>query len=68
MAWAYADYKDKSTEWMLQYMADFSGQDYDDVVDWIQDGAGKGRKDWYFKNQGWLVDHDNINELRISLK
>ena len=34
-AWDYCDDQDKSTEFMLQYMADTSGVDYDDVVDYI---------------------------------
>lgn len=34
-AWDYCDEEDKSTEFMLQYMSDVSGVDYDSVVEYI---------------------------------
>ncbi|MDD5649113.1 MAG: hypothetical protein PHF86_01660 [Candidatus Nanoarchaeia archaeon] len=34
-AWAWCDKENKSTEYMLQYMADVSGVDYDEVVDFV---------------------------------
>lgn len=34
-AWNYCDAKDKSTEFMLSYMADVANMDYDDVVDFV---------------------------------
>ena len=47
-AWAYCDEEDKSTEFMLQYMADVSGIEYDDVVDFIVLGSTtKERTKWY---------------------
>lgn len=35
-AWDWCDDKDKSTEFMLQYMADMAGVEYDDVVLFIE--------------------------------
>lgn len=34
-AWDYCDQQDKSTEFMLQYMSDFSGLSYEMVVNWL---------------------------------
>ena len=34
-AWNYCDIEDKSTEFMLAYMADFACLDYDDVVSFV---------------------------------
>lgn len=47
-AWAYCDEKDKSTEFMLQYMSDSSGVEYDDVVDYITSGRGGKDRDKYY--------------------
>lgn len=38
-AWAYCDEHDKSTEFMLQYMADVSGLTYDQVAEWIEENT-----------------------------
>ena len=47
-AWAYCDEEDKSTEFMLQYMANVSGIEYDDVVDFIiLPNTTKERTKWY---------------------
>lgn len=34
-AWDMCDNLDKSTEYMLQYMSDVSGLDYDEVVEYL---------------------------------
>ena len=36
-AWDYCDEEDKSTEFMIQYMADVSNSEYDDIVEFIAD-------------------------------
>jgi hypothetical protein len=35
-AWKYCDDKDKSTEFMLQYMQDFAGVDLDCVMSFLE--------------------------------
>lgn len=50
-AWDYCDTHDKSTEFMLQYMADFADIEYDAVVDFIVDpNTDKERAAWYNRN------------------
>jgi len=34
-AWAWCDAEDKSTEFMLAYLSDISGVDYEEVTDYI---------------------------------
>ena len=34
-AWDYCDEHNKSTEFMIQYMQDYAGVDYDTVIDFI---------------------------------
>ena len=47
-AWDYCDTEDKSTEFMLQYMSDVSGADYDTVVDYIVSRQSSiDRKEYY---------------------
>lgn len=49
-AWAYCDEEDKSTEFMLAYMSDVSGVDYEEVVDYIvSQKADKDRENYYKK-------------------
>ena len=40
-AWQYCDDNDKSTEFMLQYMQDVAGVDFDCVIKFIQDNSKK---------------------------
>ena len=48
--WHWCDKEDKSTEFMLQYLSDISGLDYDEVVDYIcSEEADKDREN-YLKN------------------
>ncbi len=49
-AWAYCDEEDKSTEFMLSYMSDLSGVDYDDVVAYITSEQAKLDRAEYYKN------------------
>lgn len=37
-AWQYCDDKDKSTEFMIQYMQDYAGVDLDTVIKFIMKG------------------------------
>lgn len=47
-AWDYCDEKDKSTEFMLQYMSDVSELEYEDVVDYVASNeANKDRAEFY---------------------
>ena len=48
--WQECDSKDKSTEYMLNYMADTSGIPYDDVVDFISNTTFEERKNWNKKS------------------
>lgn len=49
IAWDYCDEEDKSTEFMLQYMADFANVDYDDVVEFISDPDVQKLREMRFK-------------------
>ncbi len=52
VAWEYCDEEDKSTEFMLQYMSDVSGVDYDEVVDFVSSQiAQEARKNHYLQNE-----------------
>ena len=46
-AWAYCDKKDKSTEFMLQYIADYAEIDYDVAVNFIRTVTTQERNKWY---------------------
>ena len=47
-AWAYCDWQDKSTEFMLAYMADMvPSWDESDVADWMISAGSKGRSEWF---------------------
>jgi hypothetical protein len=62
LAWAWCDHADKSTEFMLQYMADLTELDYDEVVDFIASISEEERQDWYEKFPTWLTDMQEIIE------
>jgi hypothetical protein len=49
-AWDYCDEHDKSTEFMLQYMSDISGVDYDEVVDYIASEQSNIDREKHAKN------------------
>jgi hypothetical protein len=51
-AWAYCDWEDKSTEFMLQYMQDVSGCGLDSVINFM-DKQSKNRQQWYNENPNW---------------
>lgn len=46
-AWAFCDEQDKSTAFMLQYMADHAGVEYDVAVDFVVNTTEEERKKWY---------------------
>jgi hypothetical protein len=50
-AWDYCDTEDKSTEFMLQYMSDVSGVDYDEVVDYIASPRSRLDREEYHENK-----------------
>ena len=57
-AWAWCDMEDKSTEFMLSYMADIvPSWDESDVVEWIQKNS-KNRKAWYEANPNWYKKYE----------
>ena len=49
-AWEYADQRDKSTEWMLQYMQDTAGVDLDAVL-------------YFLKESPSGVTHEKVQEF-----
>ena len=55
-AWAWCDHNDKSTEFMLQFISDESGIEYDKAVDFIYSNETdyKKREQWYKDNSDWL--------------
>jgi len=56
--WAFADWQDKSTEWMLQMMADkVDIWDASDAVQWIQRNSNK-RNQWYKDNPDWYKKYE----------
>ena len=58
--WAYSDWKDKSTEWMLSKMADvIVSWDESDVVDWIEKNS-KNRSKWYDTHPMWYKKYETI--------
>lgn len=57
LAWDYCDAEDKSTEFMLQYMADTAGVDYDDVVEFIFQTSEEEREEWYNENTHLFNTH-----------
>jgi hypothetical protein len=49
-AWAYCDEYDKSTEFMLAYMSDVSGVDFDAVVDYVCSDESSTDRDKYYED------------------
>ena len=62
-AWAWCDEEDKSTEFMLQFMADEGGVEYMRVVDFLQEIGDEERTKWYEDNPNWLKDWHNSHIL-----
>lgn len=54
-AWAYCDYVDKSTEFMLEYMQDTAEVDLDTVLQFLEEQS-PNRKQWYDENPNWLEE------------
>ena len=57
-AWAWCDWKDKSTEFMIQYMADKANMTQDAVVDFIGDSSDDQRQQWYIDNPNWTEKYN----------
>jgi hypothetical protein len=57
-AWAYCDWLDKSTEFMLEYMQSVAKIGLNDVLDFIR-LKSKDRPAWYKKNPGWHKKYQN---------
>lgn len=48
--WAWCDEEDKSTEFMLQYLSDISGLDYEEIVEYVVGKeSDKDRENYYKK-------------------
>ena len=45
-AWQYCDDKDKSTEFMIEYMQDFANVAFDGVMSFIENTTSEERKKW----------------------
>ena len=50
-AWDYCDDKDKSTEFMLAYMADMAKLDYEVIVDYITSPQAEKDRENYYKRK-----------------
>jgi hypothetical protein len=48
-AWAYCDEEDKSTEFMLQFMTDWTGLAYEEVVEYIASPQSTKDRENYYK-------------------
>ena len=57
-AWAYCDDKDKSTEFMLQFMQDHARVDLDCVVSFMEKTTDEQRSEWYKNNPNWYLRKD----------
>lgn len=57
-AWAFCDWQDKSTEFMLAYMAEKANVSEDHVLDFIENN-GHRRKKWYVENPFWFKKYNN---------
>jgi len=49
-AWAWCDAEDKSTEFMLAYLSDISGVDYEEVTDYLCSEEAEKDREAYYKN------------------
>lgn len=62
LSWAHCDHYDKSTEFTLQFMADYAEVDYDDAVEFMVNRSDD-RQQWYDTYPNWLEDlHEMLNE------
>lgn len=58
-AWAWCDAEDKSTEFMLQFMADHAKVEYDVAVDFVMNSTEEERTKWYKDNPNWYKNFKN---------
>lgn len=56
-AWAYCDMKDKSTDFMLDYMQVEANIDLDEVLDFIDENSD-ARSEWYKQNPEWFKKYE----------
>ena len=56
-AWAYCDYHDKSTEFMIQFMQDLARVDHDTVMDFLQSTEEIDRKKWFDRHPDWRSEN-----------
>lgn len=74
LAWAWCDYRDKSTEYMLEYMQDYAGVDLDCVTEFLLDFNEEKRTQWYKDNPDWInlfkrsnkVEKEKENVIELS--
>lgn len=50
-AWSFCDEEDKSTEFMLTYMSDTAGVEYDTAVDFVMNTSIEERHKWAKENR-----------------
>lgn len=65
LAWAWCDHEDKSTEFMLAYMADFAGVSYERAVDFVTETSEKERTAWYKANPDWLENMNKPDKVQL---
>ena len=61
-AWAYCDELDKSTEFMLQYMADSAKVEYDVATQFVVNTTEEERAEWYKRNPNWFKRYPQIKD------
>lgn len=59
LAWASCDYMDKSTEYTMQFMADYAGVEYMVAVDFMADNTAEESQKWYNENPNWLKEYES---------
>lgn len=61
-AWAYCDELDKSDGFMIQYMQDFAGVDFNCVMEFLKKTTDIERSRWYEENQNWFKKYPSISK------
>ena len=67
-AWAWCDYRDRSTEFMLQFMGDFAGVSYDTAASFVVKSTESQRSKWYKDNPNWYDDFTTTINDRLKQK
>lgn len=64
-AWAYCDWKDKSTEFMIEYMKSQAKVSFDTVMSFLEKSTDEARSQWYKDNPQWYEKYpENENKKR----